>query len=181
MKGVIDKLFKATSTEMIMHSYYTSGLNFVTDVRRMLTHCTEKRSMTISDELYKNTLENGVKRRMPITWGTFNCIEPIDAETVAAVIAASAEGNYFYTTRMPTSDSDEDGSAIDSDGEEEHCIFGKMKNDENVYIYPLRVERADRKRTIYTQANFKDMSTQTWADLGSVETEYHHHYETRRC
>ena len=69
--------------------------------------------MTISDELYKNTLENGVKRRMPITWGTFNCIEPIDAETVAAVIAASAEGNYFYTTRMPTADSDEDGSAIE--------------------------------------------------------------------
>ena len=51
VKGVIDKLFKETFTEMIMHSYYTSGLNFVTDVKRMLTHCTEKRSMTISEEL----------------------------------------------------------------------------------------------------------------------------------
>ena len=99
---------------------------------------------------------------MPITWGFFNCLESMDAEVMAEVIAASAEGNYFYTTRMPTSDSDEDGSAIDSGGEEEHRRFGRIKNDADVYIYPLRVERADRKRTVYTQAKFKDVSTQTW-------------------
>ena len=67
VKGVIEKLYKETFTEMILHSYYTSGLNFVTDVKRMLNHSTEKISMTISKELFKITLENGIKRRMPIT------------------------------------------------------------------------------------------------------------------
>ena len=47
MKGVVDKLLKETITAMIMHSYYKSGLNFVTDVKIMLKHCTEKRLMTI--------------------------------------------------------------------------------------------------------------------------------------
>ena len=101
--------------------------------------------MTIFTELYKNTLENGIKKRMPITWGTFNCLESIDAEIMAGIIAASAEGNYFYMTRMPTSASDEDVSAIDSSEEEKYRRFGKNKNDANLFIYPLRVERADRK------------------------------------
>ena len=38
VKEVIDKLFKETFTEMILHSYYTSELNFVTDVRTMFNH-----------------------------------------------------------------------------------------------------------------------------------------------
>ena len=73
---------------------------------------------------------------------------------------------------MPTFDFDEDGSAIDSGGEEEHNRFGRIKNDANVNVYSLRVERADRKRTVYTQANFKDASTQTWADLNAKEPSY---------
>ena len=32
VKGVIDKLYKNTTTEMTMHSYYTSGLKLVTHV-----------------------------------------------------------------------------------------------------------------------------------------------------
>ena len=32
VKGVVDKLFKEMFTEMIMHSYFTSGLNFVAGV-----------------------------------------------------------------------------------------------------------------------------------------------------
>ena len=43
VKGVVDKMFKKTFIEMIMHSYYTSVLNFVTDVRIMFNHCTEKK------------------------------------------------------------------------------------------------------------------------------------------
>ena len=35
VKRVVDKLFKETFTEMIMHSYYTSGLSFVTDIKRI--------------------------------------------------------------------------------------------------------------------------------------------------
>ena len=42
-----------------------------------------------------------------------------------------------------------------------------MTNDEDVYIYKLRVKPADRKRQVYTHAKFKDLSTQTWADLSS--------------
>ena len=52
VKGVVDKLFKETFNEIIMHSYYTSGLNFVTDVRRMFNHYMEKRLMTMSEELF---------------------------------------------------------------------------------------------------------------------------------
>ena len=33
VKGVIDKLYKKTFTEIILHLYYTSGLKFVTDVK----------------------------------------------------------------------------------------------------------------------------------------------------
>ena len=62
MKGVVDKLSKETFTEMIKHSYFSSGLNIVTDVKRMFNHFTENKSMTISEELYKNTLERGMKK-----------------------------------------------------------------------------------------------------------------------
>ena len=117
VKGVINKLYWKKFTEIIMHSYYTSGLNFVTDIKRMLNHCTEKRLMTISQELFKNTLENGIKKRMPITWETFSCLEPINAETVSEVIAASAEGNYMHTTEASSPDSEEDASEIKSDRE----------------------------------------------------------------
>ena len=65
---VIDKLYMDTFTEMAMHSYYTSGLNFVTDVKRKFDHCTQSRLMTISLDLLKTTLENGIRKRMPITW-----------------------------------------------------------------------------------------------------------------
>ena len=41
MKGVIDKLYKKTFTEIILHLYYTSGLKFVTDVKKMLKHSTK--------------------------------------------------------------------------------------------------------------------------------------------
>ena len=60
---------------------------------------------------------------------------------------------------MPTSAFDENGSAIDSSGEEKHRRFGRMNNDADVYIYPQRVERTDRKRKVYIQAQFKDVST----------------------
>ena len=42
--------------------------------------------MTISKELFKTTLENGIKRRMHITWGTLTRQEPIDAVTVSEVL-----------------------------------------------------------------------------------------------
>ena len=74
--------------------------------------------MTISQELFKTTLQNGITRRMPIMWGTFSCLEPIDAETVSEIIAANAKGNYMYTTKAPSSSSDEDTSKIGSDEEE---------------------------------------------------------------
>ena len=117
MKGAVDKLYKETFTKMIMHSYFTSGLNFVTNVNRMLKHCTEKRLMTISKELFKTILENGIKRRMPITWGKFSFLEPINAVTASDLITASAERNYLYTIKVPRPDSDEDASEIESHGE----------------------------------------------------------------
>ena len=40
-----------------------------------------------------------------------------------------------------------------------------MPNGEEKYINKIRVERTDRNRRIYTKAKFKDVSTQTWADL----------------
>ena len=92
--------------------------------------------MTMSQELFKTTLENGIKRRMPITWGIFSCLEQIDAETVAVVITASAKGNYLYTTKVPMSNSDEHAIEIGSDEEDEHC---RMFNYEDFYIYKLRV------------------------------------------
>ena len=75
---------------MIMHSYYTSELNFVTDVKRILYHCTEKKLITISQKLFITTLENAIKRGMPITWKTFSCLEPINALTVSEVTEANA-------------------------------------------------------------------------------------------
>ena len=86
---------------------------------------------------------------MPITWRTLCCLELVHAETVAVVIAASAEGNYLYTTRSPTFVSDEDESEIGSDGEDEVRRCVRMIDDADVYIYKLRVERADRKRKVY--------------------------------
>ena len=135
VKGVFDKLFKETLTEMIMHSYYTSGVNFVSDFRRMFNDCTENRPITISEELYKNTLERGIKRRMPITWGKFTHLEPISATTMSAGIASSAKGNYMYTTKAPGPDSEEDASEIGSDGENElYPLSGCMNEaeDENI-------------------------------------------------
>ena len=165
MKGVIDKLYKVTFTEMIMHSYYTSWLKFVTDVKRMFKQCTEKRLMTMPQELYKTTLENGIKRRMLITWGNFSCLEPIDAELVAEVIAVSAAGNYLYKTIVPKPDSDEESSEIESDGEKElNRKVGQLPRGEDEYIYKLRVKRADRNRRIYTKTQFKDVSI--YSDLG---------------
>ena len=64
---------------------------------------------------------------------------------------------------MPTSVSDEDGSEIDRGRQEEHRRFGRMNNDADVYVYPLKV---------YTQADCKDVSTQTWADLGARKSTY---------
>ena len=40
-----------------------------------------------------------------------------------------------------------------------------MPNGEEEYIYELRVKRAYRYRQIYTEAQFKDVSTQIWAIL----------------
>ena len=68
--------------------------------------------MTISGELHKNTLERGIKRRMPIMWGTFTHLEPISTTTMSAVIASSAEGNCMYTTKAPGPDSEEDANEI---------------------------------------------------------------------
>ena len=68
LKAVIDKFYKDTFTEMTMHSYYTSGVNFVRDVNRMFNHCTENRLMMISQEFLKTTLENGIRKRIHITW-----------------------------------------------------------------------------------------------------------------
>ena len=128
--------------------------------------------MTISQELFKTTLENGIKRRMPITWGTLGCLEPINAETVSEVITASAEGNYLYTTKVPRPDFDEDASEIGSDEEDEYSRVGFMPNGEEEYIYQLRVKQADRNRRIYTKAQFKDVSTQTWAKLTARSSTY---------
>ena len=47
-----------------------------------------------------------------------------------------------------------------------------MFNYEDLYIYKLRVEQADRNRRMYTEAQFKDFSTQTWADPTSRESTY---------
>ena len=66
---------------------------------------------------------------------------------------------------------------IKSDEEDENCRFGRMTNAEDVYIYKLRVERADRKRRVRTQAKFKDVSTQTWADLSSRASRYEIWYD----
>ena len=92
---------------------------------------------------------------------------------MAVVIAASAKGNYLYTTSSPTSGSDEDGgSKIGSDVEDEVCRSVRMINDADVCIYKLRVEPADREKNVYIQADFKDVSTQSWADLGPRESTY---------
>ena len=40
-----------------------------------------------------------------------------------------------------------------------------MLNGEDEYIYQLRVERTDRSRRIYTEAQYKDVFIQTWVDL----------------
>ena len=99
-------------------------------------------------------------------WGTFSSLEPIDAETVSEVIAASAEGYYMCTTKVQRPDFDEVASEIGSDEEDElNRKVGQLPNGEDQYNYQLRVERADRNRQIYTEAQCKDVSTQTWADL----------------
>ena len=48
--------------------------------------------------------------------GNFNCLEPIGAEVIAELIAVSTEGSYLYTTKIPSPESDEDVSEIESDG-----------------------------------------------------------------
>ena len=94
---------------------------------------------------------------MPITWGTFGCLEPINAETMPEGFTESAEGNYLYTTKVPRADYDEDASEIGSDGEDNHSRVDCMPNGEDEYIYNLRVKRADRNRQIYTEAQFQDV------------------------
>ena len=51
------------------------------------------------------------------------------------------EGNYLYTTRSPTSVSEEDASEIGSDGEDENRRLGRMTDDNDVYIYKRSVEQ----------------------------------------
>ena len=103
---------------------------------------------------------------MPITCGFFSCLEPIYDEVIAEVIAVSVEGNYLHTTKVPWPDSDEDASEIESDEENElNRSVGHLPRGEEEYIYKLRVERADRNTQIYSEAQFKDVYTQTWADL----------------
>ena len=125
--------------------------------------------MTMSQELFKATLEIGVKRRMPITWGPFSCLETIDAETVVVVIAASAEGNYLHMTRFLMSGFDEDASEIGNDGDNENRRFGRITNDKDVYIYKLRVERANKKRQVYIRQN----SRMCLLRLGLILTQEH--------
>ena len=97
---------------------------------------------------------------MPITWGTFTCLEPISATMISPVISSSAEENFMYTAKTPGPDSNEDASEIGSDGENElYPRVGCMHDAEDKYIYQLRVERADRNRQIYAEAQFKDVST----------------------
>ena len=91
-----------------------------------------------------------------------------DIENVSELIAATAERNHRYMAKVPRLDcvsSDEDASEIRSDGKDKHRRLANMPNGKDEYIYQLRVERADRNRRIYTDAKFKDVSTQTWADL----------------
>ena len=72
----------------------------------------------------------------------------------------------MYTTKFPGPDSEENANEIGSDGEKElYPRLGCMHDAENENIYQLRVERADRNRRIYAEAQFKDVSTQTWANL----------------
>ena len=113
--------------------------------------------MTISQAFFKNTLANGIKRRMPNTWGTFICLETINAETVSEVITASADGNNLYTAKVPRPDSDKDASKFRSDEEDEHCSVDNMPNGEDENIYQLRVERTNRNRRIYAEAQFKNV------------------------
>ena len=109
--------------------------------------------MTISEEFYKNTLERGIKKCMPITWGTFTHLEPISATMISAVIASSAEGNYMYTTKAPGPDSEEDSSEIWSDEENEPYPLSSCTDDaEDEYIYQVRVERANINRRVYAEA-----------------------------
>ena len=77
--------------------------------------------------------------------GTLRWLSLVHAETVAVAIAASAEGNYMYTTRSPTFVYDEDGSEIGSDRKDEVSRGFQMFDSVHVYINKLRVERADRK------------------------------------
>ena len=73
---------------VIMHSYYTSGINFVANVKIMFT---ENRLTIISSKLVKNTLKNWQKKRMPITWGTIKYLEPLPQITVSHIIESIVE------------------------------------------------------------------------------------------
>ena len=90
---------------------------------------------------------------MPITLATVSCLEPIDTKTVSEVIAASAEGNYKYTTKLPRPDCDEDTSEIGNEKDDElnRRVDNNMPNGEDEYLYQLRAKRADRNRRIFTE------------------------------
>ena len=50
--------------------------------------------------------------------------------------------------------------------------MGCLYTAEDEYIYQLRVEQADRNRRIYAEAQLKEVSTQTWADLTARASTY---------
>ena len=53
--------------------------------------------MMISLEFFKTTLENGIRKRIPITWGTISCLESLKTTTVSDIFKSSAKGNFLYT------------------------------------------------------------------------------------
>ena len=78
---------------------------------------------------------------------------------MAVAIVVSAKGNYLYTTRSPMYSSGEGENKIGNDGEDKVWRCVRITNDEDSYVYKLRVKRADRQRNIYTQAKLKDVFT----------------------
>ena len=59
-----------------------------------------------------------------------------------------------------------------SDEEDEYRRVDNMPNGEDEYIYRLKAKRAAKNRRIYTDAQFKDLSSQTWADITASASTY---------
>ena len=96
-------------------------------------------------ELLKANLENGIRKRVSITWEAMNCIALRHKTTVTSIIESSAEGDYFYTTKVPSSETEKEACEIRNDGESEQAertIYTDQEKDE--YIYLLRVARAEK-------------------------------------